>query len=53
MKACLPPNWRYSVSMSGVFGHKLGRKNSRTSVWARSVKYSVISGLVFRQVKYV
>src|SRR5438552_402867 len=39
--------------MSGVLGHRLGRKNSRTSVWVNSVKYSVSSDLPFRQAKYV
>src|SRR5665213_2154930 len=39
--------------MSGVFVQKFGRKNSRTSVRVSSVKYSVNSCFVLRQVKYV
>src|SRR5688572_4109726 len=39
--------------MSGVLGHRLGRNTSRTSVCVSSVKYSVSSCLVLRQVKYV
>src|SRR5215471_18981971 len=39
--------------MSGVFGQRFGPKNSRTSVWVSSVKYSVISALLFLHVKYV
>src|SRR5262245_59294772 len=39
--------------MSGVFAKRLGRRYSRDSVAVSSVKYSVISALVFRHVKYV
>src|SRR5436189_4056271 len=39
--------------MSGVFGHRLGRKNSRTSVFVSSVRYSVSSFALLRHVKYV
>src|SRR5579862_4177005 len=39
--------------MSGVLGHKFGRRYSRTSVRVSSVKYSVSSHFVLRHVKYV
>src|ERR1700716_1219687 len=39
--------------MSGVFGQRLGRKNSLTSVVVSSVTYSMSSAFVVRQVKYV
>src|SRR4051812_47021327 len=39
--------------MSGVFGQTLGLKYSRVSDCESSVKYSVSSCLVLRQVKYV
>ncbi len=39
--------------MSGVFGHTFGRKYCRPGPRASSVKYSVSSRLVLRQVKYV
>jgi hypothetical protein len=37
--------------MSGVLGQQLGRKYSRESSWVSSVKYSVSSFFVTRQVK--
>ena len=46
-----PPSWRIGDKISGVFGHKLPRKYSRISVCVSSVKYSVSSSFVFRQVK--
>src|SRR5450432_2981128 len=39
--------------MSGVFGQQFGRKYSRPGSCESSVKYSVSSRLVLRQVKYV
>ena len=39
--------------MSGVLGHKLGRKKSRISLEVSSVKYSTNSAWVLRQVNYV
>ena len=39
--------------MSGVFGHRFGRKNSLTSVCINSVKYSVSSFFEFLHVKLV
>src|SRR5205807_8386379 len=48
-----PPCCRYSCRMSGVFGQTFGRKYSRDGCCASSVKYSVSSQRVLRQVKYV
>src|SRR5579864_7679693 len=53
MKAGRPPVCRYSVRMSGVLGHRLGRKNSRMGGCASSLKYWYSSGAVLRQAKYV
>src|ERR1700686_719848 len=53
MNAGRPPFCRYSFKMSGVFGHKFGRKNSLTGGSLISVKYSVSSALVFFHAKYV
>jgi len=53
LKAAGPPRWRYAWRMSGVFANRFGRMYSRTPVCVSSVKYSVSSGFVFRQVKYV
>ena len=39
--------------MSGVFGHRFGRKNSRTRASVSSVKYFVSSHFVSRHAKYV
>ena len=39
--------------MSGVFGHRFGRKKSLTGGSVSSVKYSTISRFVLRHVKYV
>ena len=39
--------------MSGVLVNRFGRRYSRTGVEVSSVKYSVSSAFVFRQVKYV
>ena len=51
MKAGRPPNCRYSVRMSGVFGQALGLKYSRPGPCVSSVKYSVSSYLELRQAK--
>src|ERR1700693_1997660 len=53
MNAGRPPFCRYSFKMSGVFGHKLGRKKSLTGGSVISVKYSVSSAFVFFHAKYV
>jgi hypothetical protein len=50
MNAGRPPYCRYSGRMSGVLGQKFGRKYSRPGR-VSSVKYSVSSRLVLRQVK--
>src|SRR5258708_5485450 len=50
--AGLPRVCRYGWRMSGVFGKRFGRMNSRTSVWVSSVKYSSISAFELRHVKY-
>src|SRR5438132_2618101 len=52
-KAARPPFWRYSVRMSGVFGHRLGRKKSTTGGWVSSLKYCISSHEVLRHAKYV
>ena len=46
-----PPYWRYSCRISGVLANRFGRMISTTSVAVSSVKYSISSCLVFRQVK--
>src|ERR1700692_1300941 len=51
--AGLPPVCRYSVRMSGVFGHRLGLKKSHTGDLVSSVKYCVMSHAVWRHAKYV
>src|SRR5438105_445326 len=51
MNAGRPPCCRYSCRMSGVFGQTFGRKYSRDGCCASSVKYSVSSQRVLRQVK--
>src|SRR6266581_1464949 len=48
-----PPYCKYSVRMSGVFGHALGRKKSLTGGLVISWKYSVSSCFVLRHAKYV
>src|SRR5687767_15496175 len=53
MNAGRPPCCSVSWRMSGVLGQKLGLKYSRLEWVDTSVKYSVSSGLVLRQVKYV
>src|SRR5688572_2568168 len=53
MNAGRPPCCSVSCRMSGVFGQTLGRKYSRDSCEASSVKYAVNSSFVLRQVKYV
>src|SRR4051812_34403814 len=53
MKAGRPPTCNDSGRMSGVFGQRLGRKNSRTELCVRSVKYFVSSHFVSRHAKYV
>src|SRR5829696_824026 len=47
-----PPCCRYSCRMSGVLANRFGRMYSRTPVCVSSVKYSVNSSRVLRQVKY-
>src|SRR5713101_676092 len=39
--------------MSGVFGHRFGRRNSRMGAERSSVKYWLSSDLVLRHAKYV
>src|SRR5258706_6044910 len=39
--------------MSGVLGHRLGRKKSLIGAWVSSLKYWVISHAVWRHAKYV
>src|SRR4051812_1765798 len=53
MKVPRVPNCRCSGRMSGVFGQKLGRKNSDSGGRASARTYSVSSRFVVRQVKYV
>ncbi len=53
MNIARPPYCRCSGRMSGVFGQKLGRKNSFTSVSASERRYSASSLFDVRQVKYV
>src|SRR5687768_5956975 len=53
MNAGRPPCCSVSCRMSGVLGQQLGRKYSRVSEEASSVKYSTSSCFVLRQVKYV
>src|SRR3954468_10066256 len=48
-----PPYCRYSVRMSGVFGHAFGRKKSLMGGFVISSKYSVSSYFVLRHAKYV
>src|SRR5579864_6695273 len=48
-----PPVWRYSVRISGVFGHRFGRKNSRIGGCESSVKYWYSSHAELRHAKYV
>src|ERR1700694_1449059 len=48
-----PPVCRYSVRMSGVFGQRLGRKNSRMGGCESSVKYCASSAAELRHAKYV
>src|SRR5437868_10071496 len=47
-----PPCWRCSGRMSGVFGQRLTSMKSAVGGWVSSLKYSSISCLKFRQVKY-
>src|SRR6266481_228005 len=53
MNAGLPPYWRYSVRISGVFGQAFGRKKSLTGGFVICSKYSVSSYFVLRHAKYV
>src|SRR3954463_10760666 len=53
MKADCRPVCKDPGRISGVLGHKLGRKYSRTELCVRSVKYFVSSHFVSRQAKYV
>src|ERR1700730_14120314 len=53
MNAFLLPVFRLSARMSGVFGHRFGRKKSGTSPVVNSVKYCSNSAFELRQVKYV
>src|SRR5712671_5277558 len=48
-----PPCCRCSGRMSGVFGHRLPSMYSAAGPWVSSFRYSSISCLKFRQVKYV
>src|SRR5436305_14288785 len=53
MNAGRPQYCRYSVRMSGVFGHAFGRKKSLTGGLVISSKYSRNSNDVLRHAKYV
>src|SRR3954470_24436284 len=53
VKPARPPNCRYSVRMSGVFGHAFGLKKSLTGGFVISSKYSRNSNDVLRHAKYV
>src|SRR6478672_6800498 len=53
MNAGRPPTCSDSGKMSGVFGQRFGRKNSRTGLRFSSLKYLVSSHFVSRHAKYV
>src|SRR3970282_2670394 len=48
-----PPSWRVAWRMSGVFGQKLGPKNSDTGGRDSSRRYAASSSLFVRHVKDV
>src|SRR5437764_211781 len=52
-KAGRPPSCRNTGRMSGVLVKKFGRKYSLAAPCVSSVRYSVSSAFVLRQVKYV